>query len=364
MESLVNNLIDSTFWTGKKVFLTGHSGFKGSWLTIWLQSLGATVRGYSLEPPTEPSLFEVCGVGELVDSIFADIRDFPALCQALTEFSPDIVIHMAAQPLVRDSYRDPLDTFSINVLGTAHLLEAARASSSVRAIVNVTTDKVYANQEWVWGYRETDQLGGLDPYSSSKSCSELVTSSYGYSFFENSVGLSAARAGNVIGGGDWAHERLVPDVIRGFLSGTDVHIRNPGAIRPWQHVLVPLSGYLILAQHLFVEPQHYSGSWNFGPAELDAKSVAWVVDHLRSYWPESSWICDSDGSLREAGRLQLDISKARELLSWFPTWSIEKALDQTASWYKAWALGDDMLELTRHEIEGFMNEYNEFASKG
>jgi len=362
LEGLVNKLIDTDFWRGKRVFITGHSGFKGSWLSIWLDKLGATVKGYSLDPPTNPNLFKVARVDSLVQSDFDDVRDLQKLQRSVVEFSPDIVIHLAAQPLVRDSYRDPLKTFSVNIMGTANLLEAVRNAGTVRVVVNITTDKVYANKDWHWGYREIDQLGGLDPYSSSKSCAELITSCYGRSFFEDNIGLGTARAGNVIGGGDWASERLIPDLIRSSLSGNRVNIRNPRATRPWQHVLVPLSGYLLLAQQLFSDAQTYSGEWNFGPLESDARSVSWVVEYLGRTLPETSWVfSEVVDEFKETDRLQLDISKARAALGWMPFWRIEDAIEQTVRWYKAWSCNVDMLNFTRNQIEEYMEHIDEFG---
>ena len=283
-------MTSADFWRGKRVFLTGHTGFKGSWLSIWLHSLGAEVTGYALEPPTDPSLFSLAGVDGLLTSIIADVRDLERLQAEMVHAAPEIVIHMAAQPLVRDSYKIPVETYATNVMGTVHLLEALRSCPALRAVVNVTTDKVYENREWLWGYREIEPMGGYDPYSNSKGCSELVTAAYRSSYFNpldysrHGVAVATARAGNVIGGGDWANDRLIPDVVRSILAGEPVQIRNPGAIRPWQHVLEPLSGYLTLAEHLFAGGARYAQGWNFGPAEEDARPVAWLVERLCSDW--------------------------------------------------------------------------------
>ncbi len=322
--------MNMAFWRGKRVFLTGHTGFKGSWLSLWLQQLGAEVTGYALQPPTNPSLFDVANVGARHDiASSATSAMAQPLSRAMREAAPDIVIHMAAQPLVRHSYVDPVETYSTNVMGTVHLLEAVRQTPSVRAVVNVTTDKCYENKEWVWGYRENEPMGGYDPYSNSKGCAELVTSAYRSSFFnpakygEHRVALATARAGNVIGGGDWADDRLIPDILRAISAGQPVVIRNPHAIRPWQHVLEPLSGYLQLAQRLYEDGVAYAEGWNFGPNDEDAKPVQWIVERLTQQWGEgASWQLDDGDHPHEAHYLKLDCSKAKMRLDWQPRWHL------------------------------------------
>lgn len=360
MEGLVTK---STFWQGKKVFLTGHTGFKGSWLSIWLHKLGAEVTGYALDPPTDPSLFVQAKVEELVTSIMADVRDLDCLVTEMRKASPDIVIHMAAQPLVRDSYKIPVETYATNIMGTVHLLEAVRSTPSVRAVVNVTTDKVYENREWVWGYRENEPMGGYDPYSNSKGCSELVTAAYRSSYFNPSdydrhgVAVATARAGNVIGGGDWATDRLIPDLVRSILAGEPVQIRNPHAIRPWQHVLEPLSGYLLLAQRLYEEGGKYAEGWNFGPAEEDARPVEWLVQKLCAGWGEDAgYSLDKGDHPHEAHYLKLDCSKARDGLCWSPRWSLEKALKSIIEWTRAYQQQGDLRAECLRQIKMYGGE--------
>jgi CDP-glucose 4,6-dehydratase len=349
-------MADPAFWSGKRVFLTGHTGFKGGWLSLWLQNMGSIVKGYALAPNTDPSLFEVARVAEGMESEFGDIRDLDQLRASLTAFAPDIVIHMAAQPLVRLSYREPVETYAVNVMGTVHLLEAARAAPSVRAIVSVTTDKCYENKEWVWAYREDEPMGGRDPYSSSKGCAELVTAAYRASFFEggDAAGVASARAGNVIGGGDWAEDRLIPDLLTAFQSGVPVPVRNPLATRPWQHVLEPLSGYLRLAEMLWQDKTSYAQAWNFGPREDDARPVQWIVERMIEAWgPGASWERDAGFHPHEARFLKLDIAKAREQLGWQPRWSLERTLQAIVAWHKAWLEGRDMRELCLREIADY-----------
>jgi CDP-glucose 4,6-dehydratase len=348
--------VDPNFWRGKRVFLTGHTGFKGSWLSLWLQSMGAELQGFALAPPSAPSLFAEARVGAGMASTLADIRDLDAVLSALSNFEADIVIHMAAQPLVRLSYTEPVQTYATNVMGTVHLLEAVRQTPSVRAVVNVTTDKCYENKEWAWGYREDEPMGGRDPYSSSKGCSELVTSSYRRSFFQQGgPALASARAGNVIGGGDWAADRLVPDILRAFENHEPVVIRNPHATRPWQHVLEPLSGYLSLAERLYSDGQAFAEAWNFGPRDQDARPVQWIVENLAQGWGQGArWEIDSGEHPHEAHYLKLDISKAKARLGWQPIWGLSTALQKISHWHKAYLGGEDMRAFTLREIESFV----------
>jgi CDP-glucose 4,6-dehydratase len=354
----------SQFWEGKRVFLTGHTGFKGGWLSVWLKDLGADLTGYALPPPTKPNLFEAANVSSGMTSIIGDIRDPVALTKALCDAQPEIVIHMAAQPLVRLSYEQPVETYSTNVMGLVHLFEAVRKSPGVRAVANVTSDKCYENKEWVWGYRESDAMGGYDPYSSSKGCAELVTAAYGRSFFnpesygEHGIALASARAGNVIGGGDWALDRLVPDIMRAIEAGHPVNIRNPHAIRPWQHVLEPLSGYLALAQKLYEAGPVFAGGWNFGPADTDAQPVEWIVDRLVQMWGEGArWKLDGRSNpLHEAHYLKLDCSKARSALGWRPLWDLEQALHRIIDWHKQSLQGADMHANTLAQVRAYQKE--------
>lgn len=350
------------FWSGKKVFVTGHTGFKGGWLSMWLQQLGANVTGYALQASTNPSLFEVAQVAKGMTSLIGDIRDGVLFANAMRQAAPDIVIHMAAQPLVRRSYVDPIETYSTNVMGTVHLLESVRQTPSVRAVVNVTTDKCYENKEWVWGYRESEPMGGFDPYSSSKACAELVTAAYRNSFFnentynQHQVALATARAGNVIGGGDWAEDRLIPDILRAIEVGQSVNIRNPHATRPWQHVLEPLSGYLTLAEKLYTGGPAFSEAFNFGPAEEDAKPVQWIVEQLTQQWGDNAtWKRDQANHPHEANYLKLDCSKAHSRLNWRPRWDLGMALTAITSWHKTYLLGDDMRAATEAQIASFQS---------
>jgi CDP-glucose 4,6-dehydratase len=343
---------NSDFWGGKRVLITGHTGFKGGWLSLWLQSMGATLRGIALEPPTEPALFAVARVAEGMEHHITDIRDFLAVKAQIDEFQPEIVFHMAAQPLVRVSYKEPVDTYATNVMGTVHLLEAARHCSSVKVVVNITTDKCYENREWAWGYREDDPMGGHDPYSSSKGCAELVSSAYRKSLLQDtSIAMATARAGNVIGGGDWAHDRLVPDILRALEKRESVLIRNPHAIRPWQHVLEPLSGYLLLAERLYLYGQLDAEGWNFGPRDEDVRPVHWIVEYLCEHWGGgASWSSQQGDHPHEANFLKLDISKARQRLHWTPRWSLEDSLKHIAGWHQAWIKGQDMRNVCMGQI--------------
>ena len=352
--------MNAKFWEGKRVLLTGHTGFKGSWLSLWLQSMGAQVAGYALAPPTNPSLFEVAEVGKGMTSIIGDIRDLEHLRKVFAERQPEIVIHMAAQPLVRYSYVEPVETYSTNVMGTVNLLEAVRNTKSVKAVVNVTTDKCYENREWAWGYRENEAMGGHDPYSSSKGCAELVTAAYRNSYFHpdkykgHGVAIASGRAGNVIGGGDWADDRLIPDIMRAITDGRPVNIRNPHAIRPWQHVLEPLSGYLLLAQKLYEEGAAYAEGWNFGPNDEDAKPVQWIVEELTQTWGEgASWVLDGGEHPHEAHYLKLDCSKAKGRLDWHPRWNLQETLESIARWNKQWLAGENMKSVSLQQIADF-----------
>jgi CDP-glucose 4,6-dehydratase len=347
-------------YKNRKVLITGHTGFKGSWLCILLHKLGADVYGYALEPPTIPSLFVEANIDEFVTSYIGDIRNLEYLQEVMNKVQPEIVIHMAAQPLVRESYNNPVETYAINVMGTVHLLEVCRNTLSVKAIVNVTTDKCYENQEWHWGYRETEPMGGYDPYSNSKGCSELVTSSYRMSYFnpkdysKHGVALATARAGNVIGGGDWADDRLIPDFIRAITKGEEVKIRSPYAIRPWQHVLEPLTGYLNLAAKLFSEGSAYAEPWNFGPEDSDAKNVEWITSTICKLWGENaSFSIDNNPQPHEANYLKLDCSKAKAELNWIPKWNIETTLKSIVEWNKCFLKGESMRNITEDQIEKY-----------
>jgi len=340
---------DPEFWSGRRVFLTGHTGFKGSWLALWLQDMGAEVAGFALAPATDPALFDVARVADGMQSTIGDIRDLDAVRASMAGFDPEIVIHMAAQPLVRESYRDPVGTYATNVMGTVNVLEAARAladkGARLRVIVSVTTDKCYQNREWVWGYREDEPMGGHDPYSNSKGCAELVSAAYRSSFFAGpaAAALATARAGNVIGGGDWADDRLIPDILRAFDAGRPVPIRNPLSTRPWQHVLEPLSGYLDLAEALWADGQAHAEGWNFGPRDEDAQAVGAIVERMAALWGEGArWETDPGPHPHEARYLKLDISKARAGLGWQPRWTLGDALDRIVAWHRAWRAGADM----------------------
>ena len=349
-------MINPSFWKGKRVFVTGHTGFKGGWICLWLKHLGVEVIGYSLEPATVPSLFEAADVGEGMKSIIGDIRDHAKLSKAISESKPDVVIHMAAQPLVRYSYAQPAETYEVNVMGTVHLLEGVRATPSVKAVVNVTTDKCYENREWVWGYRENEAMGGVDPYSSSKGCAELVTSAYRQSFFEPAgIALASARAGNVIGGGDWAADRLIPDFLRAMDAGETLNIRSPQAVRPWQHVLEPLSGYLMLAEQLYSNGASFAEGWNFGPSDDDSRTVSWIIERMAEMRKDINWQCDEAPQLHEANLLKLDSSKARRQLNWQPLWQLQTALQKTLEWHEAWRNSEDMRAVSLAQINDYQS---------
>ena len=345
--------MNADFWHDKRVFITGHTGFKGSWLSLWLQSLGSEVTGYALTPPTTPSLFKEADVEKGMRSIIADIRDLPTLQKAMQIACPEIVIHMAAQPLLRQSYEEPVETYATNVLGTVHVLESVRNTPSVKAVLVVTTDKCYQNkEELLRAYHEHDPMGGYDPYSSSKACAELVTAAYRKSFLEHQgIGVATARAGNVIGGGDWATDRLVPDILKAFEQNTVVQIRNPHATRPWQHVLEPLSGYLTLTEHLFSQGSAYSEGWNFGPHDEDSRPVQWIVEQLSLSWGNgANWHQDPGQHPHEANYLKLDISKAKARLGLHPIWNLQTSLQNTTDWHRSWLGQEDMKKLCLDQI--------------
>jgi CDP-glucose 4,6-dehydratase len=348
------------FWQGKRVLLTGHTGFKGSWLSLWLQWMGAQVTGYALAPPTNPSLFEMAEVAQGMTSVIGDIRDLAKLQAVFAEHQPEIVIHMAAQPLVRYSYQNPVETYATNVMGTVHLLEAVRNTPGVKAVVNITTDKCYENREWVWGYRENEPMGGFDPYSNSKGCAELVSAAYRSSFFnadtyaQHGVATATVRAGNVVGGGDWAQDRLIPDVLAAFEQGRKVDIRNPNAIRPWQHVMEPLRGYLTLAEQLFEHGPSFGEGWNFGPNDEDAKPVGWIVEQMAALWgADAQWQVDTGEHPHEAHYLKLDISKARSRLDWHPALRLKDALALIIDWSKQREAGANMRQLTLSQLQAY-----------
>jgi CDP-glucose 4,6-dehydratase len=353
-------MLNRSFWKGRNVLVTGHTGFKGSWLCLWLESLGANVTGYALAPPTEPSLFEKARVSDSLKSVCADIRDLPRLTSVMAQCHPDVIFHMAAQSVVRRGYEDPIETYSSNVMGTVHLFEAVRQLKLRCVIINVTSDKCYENREWVWSYRENEPMGGRDPYSNSKGCAELVTSAYRDSFFppdslqRHGVALASARAGNAIGGGDWTSDQLIPDLMRGFLAGKSCLIRNPSAVRPWQFVLEPLRGYIVLAERLSEDGPRFASGWNFGPTETDAKPVAWIADKLVSLWGAgAAWNLDAATHPREAHFLKLDASKAKNCLHWHPVLPLESALDWIVEWWRTYQAGADVRQLTRTQIERY-----------
>lgn len=353
--------LDSAFWSGRRVFLTGHTGFKGSWLSLWLASMGADVYGYALAPDTDPNHYQLARIDDLVDSTLGDIRDREALTATLQRSRADIVLHLAAQALVRDSFKDPVTTFDTNVMGTVNLLEAVRNCSSVKAVVVVTSDKCYANREWAWGYREDEALGGHDPYSASKACTELVAQSWRLSFMGQGgedarrCAVATARAGNVIGGGDWARNRLIPDLLDSVVRGQDVMLRNPDAVRPWQHVLEPLAGYLMLAERLCLDGDTCARAWNFGPYDSDARTVSWIVEQLiRECGSNTGWQRDASAGPHEARCLKLDCSEARQQLGWYPVWNLSDCLKEIALWHLAWTAGEDMQRVSRDTIARYL----------
>jgi CDP-glucose 4,6-dehydratase len=353
MEGLRGN-VNQEFWKNKRVYLTGHTGFKGSWLSLWLQSMGANVKGFSLAPYTIPNLFEEAKVSEGMESEIGDIRNLEAVTKSMMAFNPDILIHMAAQPLVRLSYSEPVETYATNVMGTIHVLEAARKCENLKSIVAITTDKCYENKEWPWGYRENEPMGGHDPYSSSKGCCELLIASYRKSFFNTptSPSLASVRAGNVIGGGDWSDDRLIPDILRAFEKSESVIVRNPLSTRPWQHVLEPLSGYLVLAEELYLKGDLFAEGWNFGPKDEDCQSVEWILNSMIKSWGEgASWKLDVNNNPHEAGFLKLDCSKAAQQLKWEPKWNLEFTLKAIVNWHKAWMNKEDIKKECLKEIK-------------
>lgn len=352
---------EKNFWRGKKVLITGHTGFKGSWLCLWLSFLEAKVTGYALRPPTDPSLFKICKIHRIVNSIIGDIANLPKLKEAFVSAKPEIVIHMAAQPLVRESYADPVNTYSTNVMGAVHLFEAVRECKGVRVVINVTTDKCYENDDTRKSFKEDEALGGFDPYSNSKACSELITRSYRSSFFnpgdysKHKVAIASARAGNVVGGGDWAEDRLIPDFIRAMLKKEKICIRNPKAVRPWQHVLDPLNGYLILAEKLYKQGARYGEAWNFGPDAKEARNVEWIIKKLCRKWGSGAdYIISKGRHPHEAAWLKLNCFKAQRRLQWHPTWDLETGLDKIIEWAKAYQENTDLRQVCYSQIEEFM----------
>ena len=349
--------INFNFWSGRSVFLTGHTGFKGGWLALWLTEMGAKVNGYSFDATTSPNFFNIVNLKDKIQkSTIGDIRNLPDLVKSMKDAKPSIIFHMAAQSLVRKSYDDPIDTYTTNVIGTVNVLEAARKVDTVEAIVNITTDKCYENQEWNWPYRETDRLGGYDPYSSSKACSEIATAAYRNSFLKKTeIKLASARAGNVIGGGDWATDRLLPDFFRSIDNNKILSVRSPQAVRPWQHVLEPLSGYLMLAEKLVINGNNFAEAWNFGPEQSDTKTVFWVLDRLSEKFSNAKWQAETTKQPHEANMLKLDISKAKLKLGWMPQWSLETAIDNTIKWYQAFKENENMIEFSIKQIKAYQS---------
>ena len=346
------------FWKNRKVFITGHTGFKGGWIALLLHHLGAKVYGYSRNPSTRPNFYDIANLESIFEKSFiGEINDFNYLSAVLNQSNPSLIFHMAAQPLVRDSYVNPIETFNTNVMGTVNILEAARSQENIKAIVNITSDKCYENKEWIWPYREEDVLGGRDPYSSSKACAELVAKSYKLSFLEKeNIGIASVRAGNVIGGGDWSKDRLIPDFFRALNNGEVLNIRSPNAIRPWQHVLEPISGYIMLAEKLILDNKKYSGAWNFGPYQKDTRSVSSVIDFLVSKKNNSKYSFNKKENLYEAKTLKLDSTKARENLGWEPKWTLEEALSNTLEWNEAFLRKENMKDFSIRQIDSFINK--------
>ncbi|MFM2301993.1 MAG: CDP-glucose 4,6-dehydratase, partial [Pseudomonadota bacterium] len=364
----VEDLVTESFWRGKRVFVTGHTGFKGSWLCLWLTQMGAKVTGFSL-PAEDTSLFRQARIEHLIDHIEGDIRDAAQLKQALVAARPDVVFHLAAQPLVRLSYDCPVETFATNVQGTVHLLDACRYADGLKSVVCVTSDKCYENREWVWPYRESDPMGGYDPYSASKGAAELVIASYRRSFFSEpgAVGIASVRAGNVIGGGDWAADRLIPDIVRALIAGEQPLIRSPGSIRPWQHVLEALGGYLMIAERIARGDARIATAWNFGPADDDTRPVAWIADQMAALWGASGWIDGSvggAGQVHEANILKLDCAKARTELGWRPAFSLKLALDRIVSWHRGVASGADAQAVSLAQLSDYRNRFRENSRAG
>lgn len=353
--------VNAAFWAGRRVLLTGHTGFKGGWLALWLQELGAQVHGYALPASTEPSLWQVAQLQALMPGTFADVRDAQRLADVVADFAPEVVLHLVAQPLVRESYRAPAETYATNVMGTVNLLEALRRCVSVRAVLVVTSDKCYENREWLWPYRESDGLGGHDPYSSSKACVELLCASWRESFLrESGIALATARAGNVIGGGDWSADRLLPDILRAWQAEQSLTLRYPRAVRPWQHVLEPLHGYLCLAQALVEQGEAVASAWNFGPDNEGLVSVGELVERLAQRWPgEARWTVEASGQPHEAGLLALDSSRARSRLGWRPRWNLQQAIERTLDWHQAWQAGEDMQTFSRAQIAAYQGKPHE-----
>jgi len=347
--------ISKEFWNGKRVLITGHTGFKGSWLCIWLQSMNAKIFGLSLEPNSPYSLFNQARVGDFMMSTIGDICDYSTVFRIMKEAQPEIVIHMAAQPLVLYSYDNPVETYSTNIMGTVHVLEAVLKVPSVKVVINVTSDKCYENREWIWSYRENEPMGGYDPYSSSKGCSELITSAYRRSFYTKfGIGLASARSGNVIGGGDWSKDRLIPDILYAFEKNKSVIIRNKSAIRPWQHVLDALSGYLLLAEQLYKSGELFSDAWNFGPSEQDTKSVQWIVEYMVNLWGDgATWEIEENQQTHEAKLLRLDTSKANKILGWSPNWQLDTALEKVVDWHINWLKKRDIRILCQEQIKSY-----------